>query len=151
MKIIQPKFLIMDSSNCKQKLIRQAHLQMLTTFMIQSMLQLQLILQRIINFLFWIDFSYIDFFSLLYFFQRLSLSQNYSEESDVYSFGVFLLELISGCEAYNRNMSNPYESLVFEVHLTWSSNRVWTALTIWKIVEFCRFKLTIKWHFDEFK
>lgn len=45
---------------------------------------------------------------------ELSLSQNYSEQSDVYSFGVFLLELISGCEAYNRNMSNPYESLVFE-------------------------------------
>ncbi|KAE9585753.1 putative protein kinase RLK-Pelle-RLCK-IXa family [Lupinus albus] len=45
---------------------------------------------------------------------ELSLSQNYSEHSDVYSFGVFLLELISGCEAHNRNMSSPYETLVFQ-------------------------------------
>ncbi|XP_061376688.1 probable leucine-rich repeat receptor-like protein kinase At5g49770 [Gastrolobium bilobum] len=45
---------------------------------------------------------------------EFSLSQNYSEQSDVYSFGVFLLELISGCEAHNRNMSNPEENLVFQ-------------------------------------
>ncbi|OIW09141.1 hypothetical protein TanjilG_11279 [Lupinus angustifolius] len=45
---------------------------------------------------------------------ELSLSQNYSEHSDVYSFGVFLLELISGCEAHNKNMSNTYETLVFQ-------------------------------------
>ncbi|XP_027343381.1 probable serine/threonine-protein kinase PBL28 [Abrus precatorius] len=45
---------------------------------------------------------------------ELNLSQNYSEESDVYSFGVFLLELISGCEAHNRNMSHPRENLVFQ-------------------------------------
>ncbi|CAL0332286.1 unnamed protein product [Lupinus luteus] len=45
---------------------------------------------------------------------ELRLSQNYSEHSDVYSFGVFLLELISGCEAHNKNMSNPYETLVFQ-------------------------------------
>ncbi|KAJ1409203.1 Serine-threonine/tyrosine-protein kinase, catalytic domain [Sesbania bispinosa] len=45
---------------------------------------------------------------------ELSLSEKYSEQSDVYSFGVFLIELISGCEAHSRNMSNPDENLVFQ-------------------------------------
>ncbi|XP_045805026.1 probable serine/threonine-protein kinase PBL28 isoform X1 [Trifolium pratense] len=45
---------------------------------------------------------------------ELSLSQNYSEQSDVYSFGVFLLELVSGCEVHNRNMSHQDENLVFQ-------------------------------------
>ncbi|TKY48523.1 Proline-rich receptor protein kinase PERK3 [Spatholobus suberectus] len=44
---------------------------------------------------------------------ELSFPQNYSEKSDVYSFGVFLLEMLSGCEAHNRNMSNPDENIVF--------------------------------------
>ncbi|KAK7272144.1 hypothetical protein RJT34_28566 [Clitoria ternatea] len=46
---------------------------------------------------------------------ELSLSKSYSEKSDVYSFGVFLLELISGCEAHNRNMSNQGDNIVFQV------------------------------------
>lgn len=45
---------------------------------------------------------------------ELSFPHNYSEKSDVYSFGVFLLELISGCEAHNRNMSHPDENIVFK-------------------------------------
>ncbi|KAL2332040.1 hypothetical protein Fmac_019621 [Flemingia macrophylla] len=45
---------------------------------------------------------------------ELSIPRNYSEKSDVYSFGVFLLELLSGCEAHNRNMSNPDENIVFQ-------------------------------------
>ncbi|MED6155830.1 hypothetical protein PIB30_009038 [Stylosanthes scabra] len=45
---------------------------------------------------------------------ELSSSENYTEESDVYSFGVFLLELISGCEVYNKNMSMAEENLAFQ-------------------------------------
>ncbi|MED6218510.1 hypothetical protein PIB30_027303 [Stylosanthes scabra] len=45
---------------------------------------------------------------------ELCSSENYREESDVYSFGVFLLELISGCEVYNKNMSMAEENLVFQ-------------------------------------
>jgi len=48
--------------------------------------------------------------------QRLNIPQNYSEKSDVYSFGVFLLELISGCEAHNKNMLHPDENIVFQVY-----------------------------------
>ncbi|KAL1298614.1 probable serine/threonine-protein kinase PBL28 isoform X1 [Arachis ipaensis] len=45
---------------------------------------------------------------------ELSSPENYTQQSDVYSFGVFLLELISGCEVYNRNMSTLEENLVFQ-------------------------------------
>ncbi|XP_058753334.1 probable serine/threonine-protein kinase PBL28 [Vicia villosa] len=45
---------------------------------------------------------------------ELRLSENYSEQSDVYSFGVFLLELISGFEVHNRNMSQPDENIIFQ-------------------------------------
>nr|KYP40353.1 putative LRR receptor-like serine/threonine-protein kinase At1g06840 family [Cajanus cajan] len=45
---------------------------------------------------------------------ELSFPQNYSEKSDVYSFGVFLLELLSGCEAHNKNMTSPDENIVFQ-------------------------------------
>ncbi|RDX77136.1 putative serine/threonine-protein kinase PBL28, partial [Mucuna pruriens] len=45
---------------------------------------------------------------------ELNFPQNYSDKSDVYSFGVFLLELLSGCEAHNKNMSNPNENIVFQ-------------------------------------
>ncbi|KAG4384657.1 hypothetical protein AAZX31_13G307800 [Glycine max] len=45
---------------------------------------------------------------------ELSFPQNYTEKSDVYSFGVFLLELICGCEAQNKSMSNPDENIVFQ-------------------------------------
>ncbi|XP_027927377.1 probable serine/threonine-protein kinase PBL28 isoform X1 [Vigna unguiculata] len=45
---------------------------------------------------------------------ELSFPQNYSEKSDVYSFGVFLLELICGCEARNKNMLHPDENIAFQ-------------------------------------
>ncbi|KAG4968466.1 hypothetical protein JHK87_034117 [Glycine soja] len=45
---------------------------------------------------------------------ELSFPQNYSEKSDVHSFGVFLLELISGCEAHRKSLSNPDENIVFK-------------------------------------
>ncbi|ESW22200.1 hypothetical protein PHAVU_005G135500 [Phaseolus vulgaris] len=45
---------------------------------------------------------------------ELNIPQNYSEKSDVYSFGVFLLELISGSEAHNKNMLHPDENIVFQ-------------------------------------
>ncbi|KAK7402129.1 hypothetical protein VNO78_14149 [Psophocarpus tetragonolobus] len=45
---------------------------------------------------------------------ELSYPQNFSETSDVFSFGVFLLELLSGCEAHNKNTSHPDENIVFQ-------------------------------------
>ncbi|KAF6167876.1 hypothetical protein GIB67_027654 [Kingdonia uniflora] len=43
---------------------------------------------------------------------ELGLANEFSQRSDVYSFGVFLLELISGCEAHNRNTTNEYQNVV---------------------------------------
>ncbi|XP_010253665.1 PREDICTED: protein kinase APK1A, chloroplastic-like [Nelumbo nucifera] len=43
---------------------------------------------------------------------ELRLSPDFSERSDVYSFGVFLLELVSGREAFCRNLAESEQNLV---------------------------------------
>ncbi|CAM8919557.1 unnamed protein product [Rhodiola kirilowii] len=41
-----------------------------------------------------------------------ALTSQYTDRSDVYSFGVFLLELVSGREAINRNQPSPQHNVV---------------------------------------
>ncbi|XP_014497488.1 probable serine/threonine-protein kinase PBL28 isoform X1 [Vigna radiata var. radiata] len=55
---------------------------------------------------------------------ELSFPQNFSEKSDVYSFGVFLLELICGCDAHNKNMLHPDENIAFQVKNSVDLDRV---------------------------
>ncbi|XP_077229113.1 putative serine/threonine-protein kinase PBL28 [Tasmannia lanceolata] len=49
---------------------------------------------------------------------ELSMSNGFPERSDVYSFGVFLLELVSGREAVNRNRSETKHNLVEQAKST---------------------------------
>jgi len=69
--------------------------------------------------------------------QRSNISQEFSEKSDVYSFGVFLLELISGREAHNRNQSNPQEDLVFQVNML-SKSAYGSAVPLFFTCVMCR-------------